>query len=88
MIENHWGIIDSARSTALKDAGAPEFTAATIMNPAGEIHLVLIRRSALGDPNVVYNANTPEAPHDQLGPLPPEFVQRVAASGRRGRDGR
>jgi hypothetical protein len=45
----------------------------------GRIDLVLVDSSRLGDDRYTYRPNTPDAPHEQLGPLPTRYLLGLQA---------
>jgi hypothetical protein len=70
--------IDHARSTCLCQAGLPGYAAVVAIDSDGGTDLVLIDQSALGcESHNSYNPTTPQAPHEQAGPLPPRWRDRV-----------
>ena len=54
----------------------------------GSQDLVLVDWELIGDGQHTYNRTTPEAIHEQTGPLPLEFVRRITISRRTHRCGR
>ena len=76
--------IDPARSVDLADVGLPGYLAATMVDPAGGTCLVLAATAAIGDSSVIYDPEAADAVHDQLGPLPLEYVRRIAVARRTG----
>jgi hypothetical protein len=81
---NDWDLIDNTRSWCLCTAGRTDhhYIAATVIATDGAEQLVLAHRNSLGSERVRYNADCPDAAHDQLGELPLEFVKRIAISQR------
>lgn len=79
--------IDSTRSACLCDAGAPDYLLGIAIGADGQEDFVLIHQSVVGDENHTYNRTTPEAPHEQIGPLPLEYVRRITISRRTHRCG-
>jgi hypothetical protein len=73
-------LVDSRRSACLCDVGAPGLTAAACVDPDGQVDYALIRESLMGDPRYPFLPWTPDAPHEQLGALPIEFVRRITAA--------
>jgi hypothetical protein len=80
--------IDGARSACLCDVGQADYVATTVIEPDGSEHLVLAQHCAIGDPAVRYDSKSPDVAHEQLGPLPIEFVRRLTISQRAYRCGR
>lgn len=72
--------IDGARSVGLGPAGLRGYIAATTVDPNGDMHLVLVDVAAIDQRT--YRPTCPEAPHEQLGPLPLDVVKRVAIAQR------
>lgn len=70
--------IDSARSACLCDVGCTTYLAATTVDTDGQVNLVLAERNSIGDETVRYDANCPAVAHEQPGPLPPRWRDRVA----------
>jgi hypothetical protein len=70
-------VIDPARSTCLCDVGRPDYLAATAVAADGSNHLLLAHVDDIGDESVTYNHRCPDAPHEQPGPLPPQWGSRV-----------
>ena len=75
-------LIDPARSARLYDVGLPGYIAATAIGADGETHLVLAHGDALGDTGVRYDPDCADAPHEQCGQLPLEFVRRLTIASR------
>lgn len=75
-------LIDSARSADLRDVGGAGYIAATAVSPDGTTHLVLSRLDLLSDDSASYEPDCPDVAHEQPGPLPLDFVRRVAISQR------
>ena len=81
-------LIDGRRTVRLADVGCADYVAAAAIKPDGSEHLVLARLDQLGDDTASgYDADCPQATHEQLGPLPLEFVRRLTISRRRSRRG-
>ncbi|OMB93209.1 hypothetical protein [Mycobacterium colombiense] len=76
-------IVDRARSACLCDVGLPAVDASVCVDEDGSTTFVLIDATRLGDERFTYNPTTPQAPHEQLGPLPIEFIRRIAIARRR-----
>jgi hypothetical protein len=92
MIEDRFSIIDDARTTCLCDVGGPPgYIAATVVSTAGVATYLLAAVEFLGDPSATYDANCAEAAHEQTGPLPPRWRDRIqlapARCGRRTKTG-
>jgi hypothetical protein len=83
MTDDDGALIDPHRSACLCDQGAPDLIAATVVDCGGHIRLVLVRRDRLGDPTARYDPATPDAVHEQLGPLPLDFARRLTIASRR-----
>lgn len=70
--------IDDARSACLCDVGMPGYVLAVAVDPDGGCDLVLLDWSVLDcEVHNVYNPSTPQAPHEQLGPLPRHWRSRA-----------
>lgn len=76
-------LIDDDRSACLCDAGLPGYVAAVAVAADGRTDLVLANEELVGDDRHTYNHATPEARHEQLGPLPLEYVRRITINNRR-----
>lgn len=74
--------VDQARSVVLTDAGLADYLAATVIDEDGGEHLVPADFRVIGEPNVLYDASCATAVHEQLGPLPIDYVRRMAISQR------
>lgn len=81
-------LLDNFRSACLCDVGAAKYVAAVAVAADGAEHLVLAQCSAVGDPTVRYDSTCRDIAHEQLGPLPIEFVRRLTISRRTHRCGR
>jgi hypothetical protein len=81
--DSDWELIDGDRTVGLSDVGAPGYFAATVITGTGETHYVLAQYERLGDDTARYEFNCPAASHEQLGPLPLEYVRRLTISRRR-----
>ncbi|BCO35260.1 hypothetical protein BMW24_004510 [Mycobacterium heckeshornense] len=75
-------LIDHERSTCLCDVGLPGYWLATCVKPDGDTVLWLVDRDELGGDNRCCGYGDDVA-HEQLGPLPFEYAQRIAALDRR-----
>jgi hypothetical protein len=62
--------IDDRRSACLCDVGAPGYVAAVLVAADGRQDLVLVDQELIGDEQHTYDHTTPQARHEQLGPLP------------------
>jgi hypothetical protein len=80
--------IDNARSACLCGEGGGPYVAAVLVAADGRQDLVLVHEELIGDDAHSYNHTTPEAAHEQAGPLPLEFVRRITISRRTHRCGR
>jgi hypothetical protein len=69
--------LDTDRTACLCDVGAPDYLAATMIGPDGEHRFVLCRRDLINDPTIRYDPACTDAPHEQLGPLPPRWAART-----------
>jgi hypothetical protein len=81
-MNEHADIIDRRRSAHLSDVGAPDYDAATAIAPDGTEHLVLAKRSIIGDLSAGYDPTCEDVAHEGLGPLPLDVVRRIAVSQR------
>jgi hypothetical protein len=81
-------LLDDLRTACLCDARAPGLLAATAIAADGSEHYLLALRVAIGDESARYDPTTPQAPHEQLGELPSEFVRRLTVAARTHRCGR
>lgn len=68
-------LIDHARSGVLHDVGRPGWIAATTVAPDGTEHLALLDQAAIGTEH--YDATCGAVSHEQRGPLPIGFAERV-----------
>lgn len=84
--ESDWDLVDGVGTVGLADVGAPGYFAATVITAAGETHYVLAEYERLGDSTADYDGQCPDAIHEQLGPLPLEFVKRIAIASRTQRE--
>ena len=75
--------IDYDRSTCLCDVGLPGWAAVIAITDDGDEHFVVLSERPEAD-RVGYNPDTPQAPHEQPGPLPLDVVRRITAARRRG----
>jgi hypothetical protein len=66
--------IDWDRSTCLCDVGMPGWAAIMCIGPDGDRHALLVDQATLGSS---YNPDVPHATHEQPGPLPPRWRDRV-----------
>ncbi|BCZ24749.1 4Fe-4S Wbl-type domain-containing protein [Mycobacterium senriense] len=88
MTEHPGALIDHERTVRLCAAGRPDYWAAFCVTASGDEHLVLAKHSAIGDPAERYDSTCRGVAHEQLGPLPLEFVRRLTISRRTHRCGR
>lgn len=86
--QQHGDFIDPDHTACLCDVGNPDYVAAIAIGPDGDQRLILAKRDAIGDPDVRYDPNSVGVAHEQLGPLPLEFVRRITISSRMHRCGR
>lgn len=68
--------IDHERSACLCDVGCADYIAATVVSPDGEPRLILACRDEVGT-DATYRIDCPDAPHEQTGPLPTEYTNRI-----------
>jgi hypothetical protein len=71
-------IIDDQRSVCLCETGC-NYMAATVIGADGTEYLMLLRFSDIGR-SAVYDADCVTVGHEQVGPLPIEYVKRIAIS--------
>ncbi len=83
-----WLLVDDVRSRCLCDVGGASLLAATAIDGDGREYLVVAEVDQLGDPVAVVDVACPDAPHEQLGPLPLEYVRRFTVAQRTHRCGR
>lgn len=62
---------------SLEDVGAPGYGAATAIDHNGDTHLLIVHLDALGDWQARYDPDCTDAIHEQLGPLPIEYIRRL-----------
>ncbi|OSC32051.1 hypothetical protein B8W69_02845 [Mycobacterium vulneris] len=86
MTEHPGALIDHKRTACLWSAGRPDYWAAVCVNASGDDVLWLISVDEL-DAEHPRHGNG-DQPHEQLGPLPIEFVRRLTISRRTNRCGR
>jgi hypothetical protein len=82
MTDDRHAVIDHRRSACLCDRGC-DYIAATVIDAGGTEYLMLLRRSDIGR-SVLYDPGCATVGHEQLGPLPWAYVQRITTSRRRG----
>ncbi len=70
-------LIDPARSAHLCDVGQRDYLLVTAIGDDGETDIVLAEKASIGDETVTYNPRCPDAPHEQLGELPPRWKARI-----------
>lgn len=70
-------IVDFARSVCLCDVGLPGIGASVCVADDGQADLVLIDGALLDGKQSTYDPTTPQAPHEQTGPMPPRWRARV-----------
>lgn len=73
-------IIDDARSACLCDVGGGDYSLVTAVTPDGTCVLVLAHQPDIGNPAAMVDASCPDAPFDQLGPLPSEVLDDISDS--------
>jgi hypothetical protein len=74
--------VDNDRSACLCGQGGGEYVACVLVAADGSHDLVLVDWELIGDGQHTYNRTTPEAIHEQAGPLPLDIVRRLAISSR------
>jgi hypothetical protein len=78
MIDDRFSIIDDNRTACLCDVGgASGYVAATVVNAAGATTYLLVAVEHLGDDSATYDAMCTAAAHEQTGPLPPRWRDRI-----------
>jgi hypothetical protein len=85
---DHTLLIDNSRAACLCDVGGAGLIATVAVSADGAEHLVLADRDRIGDDNARVDIGCPAAEHEQIGELPPEYVQRITVSRRTHRCGR
>lgn len=80
---NNTDLVDLDHAACLCDVGLPGYVAAVAVDSDGEAHLLLAEWGSVGDEAKRYDPLTAQAPHDQTGPLPLEYVRRLTISSRR-----
>lgn len=70
--------LDHERSASLHDVGAPELAAVVGVHLDGSVLLLIAETARIGDPTAIFDAGCADAPHEQLGPLPARWRDRVA----------
>ncbi|WP_343598890.1 hypothetical protein [Mycobacterium sp.] len=70
-------MIDPQRSACLCDAGLPGHALVTALDEHGTLRPVLAATDQVGDDAVRFDAECHAQAHEQLGLLPPAWVQRV-----------
>jgi hypothetical protein len=80
--------IDPARTACLCDVGGAGYVATVAVAADGSTRLVLTQADRIGDENARYDPTTPQAPHEQCGALPLEYVRRITLANRTRRCGR
>lgn len=73
------------RAVCLCAVGAPDYLAARAVAADGSEHLVLVERSAIGDPTVRYDSTCRHVAHERLGRLPDAICERILPAPRCGR---
>jgi hypothetical protein len=91
VIDDGFSLVDDERTACLCDVGSPTYVAAAAINPDGSVTYVLAAVELLGDPSATYDAHCANVTHEQTGPLPPRWRDRVelapARCGRRTKAG-
>jgi hypothetical protein len=75
-------LIDEVRTACLCDVGAPGYLAATAVDPDGQTRFVIADLRRIDDDTARYDRHCRDVPHEQLGPLPLEYVKRLTISQR------
>jgi hypothetical protein len=75
-----FALVDRHRSADLDDVGGRGLTVAVTVDDTGTEHLVIVKRCNLGDRATGFSRFSPD--HEMLGPLPLEFLRRVAIAQR------
>jgi hypothetical protein len=70
------------------DTALPGYAAVEAVDTCGATHYLLALVDAIGDEHIRYDPTCSDVIHDQLGPLPLEFVRRITISQRTHRCGR
>jgi len=79
---NNTDLVDLDHAACLCDVGLPGYVAAVAVDSDGEAHLLLAEWGSVGDEAKRYDPLTAQAPHEQTGPLPIEYVHRITISRR------
>lgn len=79
--ERGGGHIDGARSASLHDVGGTNLLAATVVG-ANYTCLAIVDAEHLGDGTPMADPHCRSVEHEQLGPLPIEYVRRIAIARR------
>jgi hypothetical protein len=66
-----------SRSQTLCDVGGDGYLAAAVIGPDGVEYPLVVDFALIGDPDVTFNPNCPDAPHEQVGPLPAPWRRRI-----------
>jgi hypothetical protein len=74
-------LIDPARTACLCDVGDHDYAATVAVDHDGNETYWLIHKELLGEDGVDHGNEQP--PHEQLGPLPLDYVRRITISRRR-----
>jgi hypothetical protein len=83
-----WVLVDSLRSAPLHDVGMPGYRAATGLDSDGDEYLSLVEIARLGRDGARFDIACADVAHEQVGPLPLEYVRRVTVAARVNRCGR
>lgn len=70
-------LVDHDHCACLCDAGAPGYAAITGIRPDGSTLLLFAETERIGDRTTRFDPNCRDAPHEQLGPLPARWRDRV-----------
>ncbi len=78
------GYIDGARTASLHDVGGTNLLAATLVG-ADYVCLAIVDTEQLGGDGAMFDPRCRSVEHEQIGPLPVEYVRRLTVSQRRNR---
>jgi hypothetical protein len=71
-------LIDNSRARCFCDIGCGcHYVAVVAVDVDGHEHLVLAERASIGHPDVTYDPTTSQAEHEQDGPLPARWRDRI-----------
>jgi hypothetical protein len=88
MTDTNGLLVDPRRAACLCDVGGPGLIATVVIDADGTEHLVLAEADRIGDENTRVDVGCRDAVHEQLGPLPPGVLRRIATVRRTHRCGR